>query len=106
MSWIKPWLKQNYSEGVFDIPIKYLIKHLDHRDLLKVISEESDWQNKKTASAIKDIQLGKSSTPIRLSLDFTKHSFRVDDGISRIRAYSKLRIKKISCFVRSGNDLW
>ena len=106
-----PWLKRNFNNNkLFYIKVKYIIKHLDPRDLNKIkgitqFIKGEVWQSKKEKKIIEQIDGGKdtlSFNPIRLVLHKFRDEFRIEDGVSRLRAFRKKRIKKIGVYLRIG----
>lgn len=101
----KPWLKRNFKDDThFYMKVGYIIKHLDKPDKKKVEGKSSffhqeDWQNKKEKKIHKALDSGKNHSkfdPIRLAIHTKREQFKVGDGISRLRAFKKRKIKKIN----------
>lgn len=108
--WHKPWLKRNFKSKIFYMNVDYIIKHLDLHDKKKVkglvrFIEQKIWQDRKEEGVIDQLEKGKdplSLDPIRLVLHTFREEFRVEDGISRLKAFKKKNIKKIKCYLRVG----
>jgi hypothetical protein len=108
----KPWLKRNF-EGTrsFRMDVKYIIRHLDSSDKNKILGRpilghQEKWQSGKEKSVLERLDKGKnprSFEPIRIVLHEKKHEFRLDDGISRLRAFYRRKIKKINVELRVGD---
>jgi hypothetical protein len=103
-NFFKPWLKRNYNNKIFFIKVKYVIHNLYPLDRIKIEGKDK-WQEKKTAAILGQLQSGKNPfefEPIRLILNNSKEEFRVDDGISRLRAFRDKRIGIIKAEIRVG----
>lgn len=98
----KPWLDRSYDAKIFVIPIPYLIRHLSVEDKHKVLgmAQSEKWQQAKEQAVKDSIASNKIIKPVKLVLHPHRDEFRVDDGISRIRAHFSLGYKKILCNVR------
>jgi hypothetical protein len=99
----KPWIKRDYTKKIFFMKVNYIIKHLDSRDKIKI--KQGGWQERKTITVIREIEAGKHPLkfePIRLVLHNFKEQFRVEDGISRLRAFRMKGIKIIKVELRLG----
>ena len=102
----KPWLKRDYENKEYYMKLKYLIKHLNHYDKKKVKSPNHKWQNDKVQTIIKNLNEGvkaQNYDPIDLIIHETKEEFKVNDGISRIKAFKTKKIKKIKVDLRIGD---
>ena len=103
-NFIKPWLKRNYTKKLFFMKLDYIISHLYRNDRIKM-EEKGVWQEKKTIAVIRQLEAGKNPLkfePIRLVLHKFREEFRVDDGISRLRAFKIKGIKIIMAELRVG----
>ena len=103
-NFIKPWLKRNYTKKLFFMKLDHIISHLYRNDRIKM-EEKGVWQEKKTIAVIRQLEAGKNPLkfePIRLVLHNFREEFRVDDGISRLRAFRREKIKIIKIEVRVG----
>jgi hypothetical protein len=106
----KPWIRRNYTREVFALKISYLVRHLSAADRRKVrgnsfFGHEEKWQSAKEKKVSEMLARGVnpgSFPPIRLVLHSQREEFRVDDGISRIRAFKMHRIKRILAEIRVG----
>ena len=101
----KPWLKRNYRLAIFRMKVSYVIKHLGMFDKKKIFSS-SGWQQLKENKVLLQLKEGanpKSFDPIRIVLHEKKEEFRVEDGISKLRAFKKKKINKIYAEVRVGD---
>jgi hypothetical protein len=108
----KPWLKRNF-EGThhFKMNVRYIIKHLDSFDKNKILGKsifghQEKWQSGKEKSVLERLDKGKnprSFEPIRLVLHEKKQEFKLDDGISRLRAFHRRKIKNIKVELRVGD---
>ena len=100
----KPWIKREYKQKIFFMKVNYIIKRLYPGDRIK-IEEKGGWQEKKTIEVIKQWEAGKNPLkfePIRLILHTFREEFRVEDGISRLRAFRAKGIKVICVVLRVG----
>jgi hypothetical protein len=103
----KSWLKRNFQAGTFfRMPLTYLVNHLSPYDKNKVLGRESplfeSWQNKKEKGICDRLDNGtspRSIEPIRVNIHPTREMFYVNDGISRIRAFRKRRMKNIGALM-------
>lgn len=101
----KPWLRRNYKSATFKMSVPYIIRHLGRYDYGKVTGS-NEWQDAKEKKVLTLLDAGKnpySLPPIRLVLHEKREEFRVEDGISRLRAFSKRGIRKIYALVRIGD---
>ncbi len=101
----RPWLKRDYKEKLFIIPVEYLVEHLDRPDLKKVISKKDEWQEEKKDKVRKDLDTGtepEELQPAYLTLHPRKHLFRVRDGISKISVFFERNIPVIKAKVLIG----
>lgn len=101
----KPWLKRNYKEKEFGLSVNYIIKHLDPLFKERILSKDS-WQTTKTIKILEYLEKDSHyilRNPPRLVLHDSKEVFRVDDGISRLRACLKKGIKSIVVILRHGD---
>lgn len=103
ISMAKPWLKRDFQAGTYFImPVNYIVNHLSPYDKNKVLGRESplfeSWQSKKERSICDRLNSGISPAkiePIRVNIHSTREEFYVSDGISRIRALRRKKIKSI-----------
>jgi hypothetical protein len=101
----KPWLKRNFKEKQFGMSVSYVVKHLDPMYKQRITSTDS-WQTTKTEKVLEYLEKDPHyvlRNPPRLVLHDTKELFRVDDGISRLRACLKKGIKTITIILRHGD---
>lgn len=101
----KPWLRRDYRKPVtFKMGVNYIIRHLGKIDQGKIYAS-SDWQDAKEKTVSSSLAAGKkwsSFAPIKLVLHDKREEFRVEDGISRLRAFRKKGVDKIYATVRLG----
>lgn len=100
----KPWLRRNYKSVTFKMSVSYILHHLGKYDLDKVY-RPNDWQDAKEKKVLSWLDAGKnpfSIPPIRIVLHAQREEFRVEDGISRLRAFRKKGISSIYANVRVG----
>jgi len=110
MHLFKRWLNRNFRDGtVYAMNVKYVLWHLNPYDKRKLGASWSEreriWQDAKAVSVMKEMEAGKDPLrfpPIRLVLHESKDEFKVEDGISRLKAFRKKRIKKIPVSLRLG----
>ncbi|MBD3361733.1 hypothetical protein GF358_02995 [Candidatus Woesearchaeota archaeon] len=98
----RPWLKRDYEEKMFIMPIDYIVRHLDTYDKMKVFGSESRWQERKKNQVRKELEKGKNPdrfAPVSLTLHARKHEFRVRNGISRIAVFKEKKIPLIKAVV-------
>jgi hypothetical protein len=101
----KPWLRKGYRSVTFRMKVNYILRHLGRYDLGKIYVN-SNWQDAKEGKVLEQLDSGRSPLsipPIKLVLHNKKEEFRVEDGISRLRAFRKRRIKYIYATVRIGS---
>jgi len=105
MHLFRPWLNRRFKPNtLFLMRVDYIIHHLDHYDKKKVLANNS-WQAGKERRLAEQIIRGKNPLriePIRMVLHASKHRFRVEDGISRLRVFRNAGIKKIRVLLRLG----
>ncbi len=105
MSLFKSWLNRSFPDNtLFVMKVNYIIQHLDKYDKHKVFSHNA-WQEKKESNVIYDLEKGRNPKhfkPVRLVLHKTRHKFRVEDGVSRLRAFKRRNISKIRVLLRIG----
>lgn len=102
----KPWLRRDYKSVTFKMDVGYIVRHLGRYDYDKV-TKSNDWQDAKEKTVASSLAAGKkwsSFPPIKLVLHDKREEFRVEDGISRLRAFSKQKgVDKIYATVRTGD---
>ncbi|MFH0869773.1 MAG: hypothetical protein V1866_01810 [archaeon] len=106
-----PWLKRDYTKKVFFIKVKYLVKHLGNHDKDKILGRTSfdhqeKWQDTKEQKVTAFLEQGKDPLdfePIRLVIHESKEEFRVEDGISRLRAFYRKKERLIRAEIRIGD---
>ena len=107
----KRWLNRNFRDGtVYVMKVKYVIWHLHPYDKRKLGASwslhERIWQDSKAVSVMRELEAGKDPLrfkPLDLILHKTKEEFKVNDGISRLKAFRKKRIKYIPVSLRLGD---
>lgn len=107
----RPWLKRNYNKKIFFVKVKYLIRHLDSHDKDKIkgrtsFSHQENWQDAKERQVLAFLEKGKdplSFEPIRLVIHESREEFRVEDGISRLRAFYRKKERLIRAEIRVGD---
>lgn len=108
----KPWLKRDYKEELFIMPVDYIIQHLDGPDKMKVFGIENKKQEAKKQAVrekLKNIPKAKLQDtafkqfpPIFLTLHKYKHEFRARDGISRLAVFKEKKIPLVHAVVLVG----
>jgi len=105
MHLFKPWLNRRFKPNtLFVMRVDYVINHLERYDKQKVLGN-NPWQAGKERRLAEEIIRGRRSLriePIRMVLHTSKHKFRVEDGISRLRVFKNAGIKKIRVLLRLG----
>lgn len=98
----RPWLKRNYKEEFFIMPVDYLVEHLDFADAVKVKVKQDKKQELKKEAIRQKLDSGtapEDMPPAMLTLHRRKHEFRVRDGISKISIFRERKIPVINTIV-------
>ncbi|MBN2566628.1 hypothetical protein JXB02_00910 [Candidatus Woesearchaeota archaeon] len=106
----KPWLKRDFKDyAEFHPKVGYVIRHLDRHDRKKVEGKAGkqfeSWQAAKELSVITDPENGRGwrhFKPADLIIHPTEELFRVNDGISKLRAFRRKGVPRIRATLRVG----